>query len=505
MSLVGIDVGSTHVKAGLFSEDGVTLRVASRATPVSRAADGRSEIDPDALWRATTEALSEATAGAIGPIAAIGVTGMAETGLLIDAAQGTARSRVLPWFDPSAEPQARRIAARADASARFRTTGLSVSFKASLAKILWLREIDSDLTKGAAWLGAPEYIVWKLSGAAVTDPSLAGRTCGFDIARRRWDAEWLAEWDVQSGLFAEPLPAGATAGHTGSASGFGGAVPVAVAGHDHVCAAYGVGAAMTDDVFDSMGTAETLLGALPARPLNGADEALGLMYGCHVVPDHLYWMGGLSAAGGSVEWLRGLLGEAPSSYAALRNLLREAGREPTGLLFFPYLLGASAPHRDSDVRGAFIGLSARHDRAALARAVLEGLAFELEIIRRAGERAAGRPIRVLVAAGGGTRLAEWLQVKADVSNVTIAPVVEAEAALLGAALLAGVGADVYRDHAEAQAVARRCTRAAEIVVIPDALRHGRYRDLFEHGYLPWQAPLREFGRWPFNDRATSSH
>ena len=501
MSLVGIDVGSTHVKAGLFSEDGVTVRVASRATPVSRSGDGRAEIDPDALWRATVEALGEVTTGAA--IGAIGVTGMAETGLLIDAAQGNTRSRLLPWFDASSEPQARRIAARSDASTRFRSSGLAVTFKASLAKILWLRDLDPTLIKDARWLGAPEFVAWKLCGAMATDASLAGRTCAFDIAGRRWDAEWLAEWDVPPGLFAEILPAGAPAGCTNHAGWTD--VPVAVAGHDHVCAAYGVGAALTAEVFDSMGTAETLLGSLPARALSGADEAIGLMYGCHVVPDRLYWMGGLSAAGGSVEWLRGLLGDAPASYAALRTLLLEAGREPTGLLFFPYLLGATAPHRDSDVRGAIVGLASRHGRAALARAVIEGLAFELEVIRRAGERATGRPIREVVAAGGGTRLPEWLQVKADVSNVTIAPVVEAEAALLGAALLAGVGAGLYRDHAEAQAVARGCTRTASSLITPDALRHARYNDLFEHGYLPLQAPLREFGRWSTNDRATSSH
>ncbi len=502
MSLVGIDVGSTHIKAGLFSEDGATLRVASRATPVSRSGDGRAEIDPDALWRATLESLSEVTTDAAP--GAIGITGMAETGLLIDVAQGTTRSRLLPWFDASSEPQARRIAARSDASTRFRSSGLAVTFKASLTKILWLRDLDHSLIEHARWLGAPEFVAWKLCDVIATDASLAGRTCAFDIERRRWDAEWLAEWEVPPALFAEILPAGTALGCANNAAGLAG-VPVSVTGHDHVCAAYGVGAALTTEVFDSMGTAETLLGSLPARALSGSDEAIGLMYGCHVVPDRLYWMGGLSAAGGSVEWLRSLLDDAPASYAALRGLLLEAGREPTGLLFFPYLLGATAPHRDSDVRGAIVGLASRHGRAALARAVVEGLAFELEVIRRAGERATGRPIREVVAAGGGTRLTEWLQVKADVSNVTIAPVVEAEAALLGAALLAGVGAGIYHDHAEAQAVAQRCTRATQSLIVPHALRHARYNDLFEHGYLPLQAPLREFGRWSTSDRATSSH
>lgn len=506
MSLVGIDVGSTHVKAGLFSDDGVTLRVASRVTPVSRATDGRAEIDPDALWRATAEALTEVTTSiTTEPIGAIGITGMAETGLLIDATHGTIRSRLLPWFDQSAEPQARRLSARSDASTRFKTTGLAPSFKASLAKILWLRDLDPEIIEQARWLGAPEFVAWKLSGAAATDASLAGRTCAFDIARQHWDVEWLTEWQLEPALFAEVLPAGARLGCTDSVSGFLSDIPVAVAGHDHVCAAYGVGAALTDEVFDSMGTAETLLGSFATRSLSDADAALGLMYGCHVVPGRLYWMGGLSAAGGSVEWLRGLLGDAPPSYGTLRALLRDAGREPTGLLYFPYLVGATAPHRDSDVRAAIIGLSNQHGRATLARAVLEGLAFELEVVRRAGEHAAGRPIHDVVAAGGGTRLTEWLSIKADVSNVTIAPVIEAEAALLGAALLAGVGAGVYRDHAEAQNLARRRTRSAEAFITPDALRHARYKNLFEHGYLPLQAPLREYGRWLSNDRATSSH
>jgi sugar (pentulose or hexulose) kinase len=358
-----------------------------------------------------------------------------------------------------------------------------------------LREGDPGITRGALWLGAPEYVAWRLAGSAGTDFSLAGRTYAFDLQQREWDAPWLAFWGLEADLFPPAQAAGTPAGAVGAAGralGLPAGVPVSVAGHDHVTAAYAAGVLAPEAVFDSMGTAETLVGTLPQRGLTAADAALGLIYGCHVLPETLYWMGALSASGGSVEWARALLGDEPLSYADFEALVEAAGPGPTGLLFFPYLVGSASPHRDAHVRGAIVGLGPGHGRAALARAVLEGAAYELEFARRVGEQAAGQPIRRLVAAGGGTRLRAWLQIKADVSGVAVERFAEPEATLLGAALLAGVGAGVYTDHAAALAAARR---APAEVIEPDPHRHARCRELFEHGYLRLQAPLRELGQW----------
>jgi xylulokinase len=241
-------------------------------------------------------------------------------------------------------------------------------------------------------------------------------------------------------------------------------------------------------VFDSMGTAETLLGALPERLLIEDDFRSGLIYGCHVAQGCGYWLGSLSASGGSVEWLRAQLSHKPLSYKEIDELLASARPEPTGILYFPYLVGSGPPHADPLMRGAFIGLSASHGRADLLKAVLEGTVYEVEFIRQAGEHITGQPIPALITAGGGTRNRAWLQIKADVSGCRIEASAEPEATLLGAALIAGIGSGLYASEAEAFNGLR--PNPVE-VFLPDSERHVAYRRLYEQGYLLLQKALRQ--------------
>ncbi|MBN2471517.1 MAG: carbohydrate kinase, partial [Anaerolineae bacterium] len=380
MILLGIDVGTTHLKAGAFDLTGAAQQIATRAMITHRLPDGPAYFSPQEVWEQAASALQEVTAGITGPVAAIGITSMAETGLLIDRKTGRARSEMLPWFDTAAQPQAAALAARVEPQAFFIKTGLQPSYKCSLAKLLWLRQRDVAAFRDAVvWLSAADYIAYRLTGVFATDYSLASRTCAFNIARLAWDEAWLAALALPAAIFPPAFPAGTPAGTTtaaGEALGLPPGIPVAVCGHDHVCGAFAAGASRPGTVFDSMGTAEALIGALPARPLTAEDYAAGPMVGCHTVSGSHYWMGGLSTSGGAIEWLRAQLGPTPLSYAELMALLDSAPAGPTGILFFPYLLGSSSPHRDPHAPGAWIGLRASHTRADLAKAVLEGTAYE---------------------------------------------------------------------------------------------------------------------------------
>jgi sugar (pentulose or hexulose) kinase len=496
LPLLGLDIGTTHCKAGLFEPDGRLIAAASRWMVVKRDPDGSQWFDPEQVWQQSTAAarqvLGQAGARWVG---AVGVASMAESGLLVDPASGRPYSALLPWFDPSATPQAEQLRAAGDPLERFLKTGLRPNFKSSLAKILWLREKEGALPEGALWLSAADYIAYRLTGCLATDASLAGRTYAFDLERRAWDSAWLERFGLGDSLFPPILPSGAPLGEVLPGAGeqirLAPGAPVAVCGHDHVVAAFAAGAVEPGLVFDSMGTAEALLGALPARPLGEAEFRSGLVFGPHVVPRRNYWMGGLSASGGSLEWLRSLLGEPALDYRQLQALLEEAAPGPTGILYFPYLAGSGSPHTDLHVRAAFVGLDARHGRAELLKALLEGTAYEAEFIRRAAQPIAGLPIERLTMSGGGARNPAWLQIKADVSGCRLEAPVMPEATLLGAALLAGVGAGLFPDHRAALAgLAQSETR----VYLPDADSHFAYQQFFEQGFLALQAPLREVAR-----------
>lgn len=490
MALLALDIGTTHYKAGLFSRDGTALSIRSRPTVVHRTRDGRAYLDPAELLETVAALVGEVTRDHDTSLAAVGIASMAETGLLIDRQTGRPRSQLIPWFDTSALPQAERIATRAAPLEIFKRFGLRVSFKSSLAKLLWLNDMDPALVSGAIWLSAADFVLYHLTGLWATDHSLASRTLAFHIDRKTWDEEWLREWGFSPDLFPPALPGGSIVGRsTGTALGLPAGIPVAVCGHDHVCAALAVGAIEPGVVFDSMGTAEALVGALPERPLTDADYEIGLHCGCHVARGRNYWMGGLSTSGGAVEWVRSLAGEPRLSYETLDALLDTAPAGPTGILVFPYLLGSGSPHSDAHVRGAVIGLRASHQARDLVKALLEGVAYEVEVIRRAGETMAGQSIPTLIVAGGGTRHRAWMQIKADVSGCRIVVSPEAEATLLGAAIAAGIGCGVYSSEADAIAILNQST--AEVYV-PDPGRHQRYATLYEKGYLAFQEPLRRF-------------
>lgn len=500
MNMIGIDIGTTHSKVGLFSADGTALAIASRKTITHSSEAGYSYYDPEEMWGMIASALKEVMEQAavdVGDIASIGIASMAESGLLVDRESGAPRSVFMPWFDTVSAPQAERIGKAGDAYEMFRKTGLRNSFKLGLAKLLWVRDQNPDALEGAVWLSASGYIAYRLTGKLAFDYSLAARTFAFRIDEKRWDDEWIRYFGLDPAVFPEALPGGAPVGGTlaelAASTGLRGGIPVGIAGHDHVAAALAVGAITPGIVYDSMGTAETLVGTLPERALGEKEFASGLSFGCHIAPGRHFWMGGNSSSGGSVEWLRGLLADESLSYEKLLALLDGVKPGPTGILYFPYLTGSGAPTPDSKVKAAFIGLSKEHGKGDMIKAVLEGTAYQLESIRRVAEGIAGRAIETLVVVGGGTRNRHWLHAKADVlaCGLELPPI--PEATLLGAALAAAVGSGAFASAEEAVASVAK-PDVARIAPQPEA--HTAYRRLYEGGYLALQQPLRQFGALP---------
>jgi len=547
--LIGIDLGTTHCKAGAFDHQGQALHIASREVQTQPGRWGYAYYDPGGLWNTVLDLLGEVlqrTGGQAGSghahrLAGIGVAGMAETGLLIDRRTGAERIPFIPWFDPVASAQAEQIRQAASAQDAFLHRGLRPSFKFPVMKLLWLKDTDPGLLNGAQWLSAADYIAYRLTGQVATDPSLASRTFALDLPTGQWDADWLRRLGLSESLFPPILaggqPVGATLpglqdSHTGTSIPAG--VPVTIAGHDHVCGAFaayawaaatvppagpspadppaarlrgtgglylpGATSGATDRqqiVFDSIGTAESLVGLFPARPLTEVDDRSGFAFGRHVRPGWMYWMGGLSSSGGSLEWLRTLLGAPPDgdprlTYADIDHLLAGIPEAPTGILYYPYLAGSGSPHSDSLARGALVGLSAAHTRSHLLRAALEGVCYEIEWMRRRAEEMLGTRLRRILAAGGGTRNRYWMQIKADVSGCEVDLLPQDETTLLGAALLAGLGAGAYRDEAELagqlrasageDAAINALLAAASQRYLPDPQRRQVYRRLYDNGF-----------------------
>lgn len=451
--LLGLDIGTTNIKAGLFHKDGRLVKVASRPTLTQYTEEGLPYYDPEWMWETAAEVLREAVGAAEAPVECLGITSMAEAGLLVDIHTGKAKSHVIPWFDKRSLPQLERVKAGSDALERFSKSGLNQSFKYGMLKIMWLKDQDENILRDACWLSVSDYVAYRLTGERFTDASLAARTYAYDLHNGAWDQAFLEQFDLGEVTFPTVFPAGQPGGkvhaEASRVSGLPEGLTVAVCGHDHLCASVAVGALEPGHVFDSMGTAETLVGVLPERKLGEAEFKTGMSHGKHVLPGRYFFMGGISSSGGSVEWMRKVIQDPPIPYDEMNQMLAQMEAKPTGILYYPYLSGSSAPMPNPNMLSSFIGIGVNHTRADMMRAVLEGTVYEFAAIRRAAEQASGQAITTITAVGGGTRNAVLMQIKADVTGCTFyIPSVE-EATMLGAALLAGVGNGIYRDEKDA--------------------------------------------------------
>jgi sugar (pentulose or hexulose) kinase len=494
LSLLGVDLGTTHCKVVVCDGDGVLASVVRTRTPLVYDQRGLTFHPPEALWATVVSEVRElAPSCNLREVTCVGVAGMAEAGLFVDVHSGEPRSEIVPWFDQRSSAQARQIELADEPRRLFRRSGLQPSFKYGLSKILWLREHDSTVAEHAVWLSVPDYIVFRLTGAMATDPTLAARTYVYSLEDGAWDDAWVRHFGLVPANFPPVLPAGEPGGtiSTDSASltGLPVGVPVAVSGHDHICAALAVGMVNPGTVVDSVGTAESMLGVLGAPELGSKGFESGLKVVPHVLPNRFCWLGGTRSAGGAVDWAASALGGSPESADDMRDSSKWDADGPTGLLFFPYLNGSGGVQSDDHVRAAFIGLDDSHTRAHLLKAVLEGTAYESEAIRRAAQCLTNSRIDELVVVGGGAANEAWVQIKADVTGChCILPAIE-EATAVGASLLAGLGSGAIPSLERLLEIAQSYRRAGT-KVNPDDWRRGRYRRLYESGYVPVGEALR---------------
>jgi sugar (pentulose or hexulose) kinase len=482
---LALDIGTTNMKAGVIEANGNLLATAIRANRKREHKMGYVYYDPQEMWVTICALIQEVVAATtgMGQIQAVGITSMAESGLLVDRKSGSARTMIIPWFETSAIPQESRIKQEIDTYEHFCQSGLHPSFKQGLSKLLWIQETQPELLEGSVWLSVSSFAAYRLTGKFAEEETLAARTFAYRIDQREWNVPLLRYFGLEESHFPPAVETGSAVGSVlpdvGRELGLKSGISVCLAGHDHVCASLTIGQPEQGSVYNSMGTAETLVGSFGSRALGMSDYQSGLVFGRHPLPDHLFWMGGHSSSGGSVEWFRTLLDAGDMSYDEILAHLDQAAPNPTGILYFPYLSGCGAPSANAMAKAAWIGLSARHQRPDLFKAILEGNAYQMEWLRQEAESAIGEPIRKLVVVGGGAKNSRWLQIKADVSGIALEHPYLPEATLLGAAWTAGVGSGVYTSLYEAMS-----TFSPDRIktYTPDLENHKEYRALYDHGF-----------------------
>jgi xylulokinase len=495
--LLGLDVGTTSVKAVVYQPDGLAVAASSRPTPTHIPRPGWAFYRPDELWQTVVAAIRGAFADVPNPeqIASVAVASVGESGVLVDAT-GAATTDSTAWFAIRTRPQARWLAERIGKDELFARSGLSLQPIFSLNKLLWHREHEPDAwARSVRWLMLADFIAYRLCGETATDLSLASRTLMLDLHHKRWHEETLAQAEIDPKRLAPLVPGGTPLGpvtaEAAALTGLPVTAIVASGGHDHVCGALAAGVTRPGQMLNSLGTAEALF--LPIeQPLDNPKAGRqGYTQGAHVVGGGYYAFAGQYTSGASIEWLRDLLGAADDP-VAYEELIAGAERVPAGslgVLFLPHLRLASPPYDDPRSRGALIGLTMDAGRDAVTRAIFEGLAFES---RNTLEPLLGypqvTPPQSAVAIGGGTRNPLLMRVKASVSNLNHHVVNAEEATALGAALLGGLGAGVYADVDAAVGA----MRYSQYEIAPEPSEAPVYETIFREVYqrfYPSIAPL----------------
>jgi xylulokinase len=413
MTFLGIDIGTSAVKAVLVDGAQHLLAEAEAPLTISRPRPLWSEQDPDAWWTATCEvlaALRAAEPAAWSAVRGIGLSGQMHGAVLLSADARPLRPAIL-WNDGRAQAECRLLAERVPQIGRI--AGVPPTPGYTAPKLLWLAAHEPGLFARVARVLLPkDYVRLKLTGEHATDPVDAAGTLWLDQARRAWSPEILAATGMREAQLPRVVegsePAGTVLPAIAAELGLPAGIPVAAGAGDAAAGAIGIGAIQDGDAFVSLGTsAQYFVSTAAYRPY---PERLIQAY-CHGLPGRWYQCAALLNGASCLGWAASLLGEPDIPALVARVETRWAG--PSRVLFLPYLAGERTPHDDPHARGVLFGLEPDTDGVEVAQAVMEGVAFSLAEAQDCLS-AAGTEVAALAAIGGGARSPFWMRILATV-------------------------------------------------------------------------------------------
>jgi xylulokinase len=480
---LGIDIGTSGTKTLAIREDGRILASATLEYPLSSPQPGWSEQNPEDWWQASIQSVQAVlSAGRISPaeVKGIGLSGQMHGSVFLNRQQQVIRPALL-WNDQRTARECEEIERLAGGRAALIGLVANPALTGFTApKILWLRNHEPAHYEQLDQVLLPkDYVRFRLTGEYATEVSDASGTLLLDVKGRQWCRPLLDMLKIDPALlprvYESEEVSGRLTAHAAQQLGLPQGVPVVGGGGDQAAGAVGNGIVSQGVISATMGTS----GVVFAQSDQVQIDAAGRIHTfCHAVRGKWHVMGCVLSAGGSLQWYRNQLGQAEQTTARAMGvdpyvlLSAEAGQAPAGsegLFFLPYLTGERTPHADPEARGAWIGLTLRHGRSHLVRAVMEGATFAmrdgLEIIREMNI-----PIDQIRVSGGGARSEFWRQLQADVYGQSVVTVNAHEGPAYGVALLAAAGTGAYQDVVEACRATIRVVSQTDA----DAARKKRY-------------------------------
>lgn len=484
--VIAHDLGTTGNKATLYDKEGKLVGSAFYEYGTEYAHTGWAEQNPNDWWEAvcvSTRQLLQETHVSGDDIACITFSGQMMGCVPLGKDGKPLRSAII-WADQRSVPQEQWVGERVDPADVYRITGHRLSASYSLTKMLWIRDHQPDIYREThKFVHAKDSIVARLTGAYVTDPSDASSMNLYDLEGDQWSDKILQAAEVDPAQLPEIKRSidvvGEVTAEAAEAVGVAAGTPVVIGGGDGACAAAGAGVVSEGAAYNYVGSS-SWIALSTEKPIYDPDYRT-FTFG-HIVPGMVMPTGTMQAAGASYQWTRDQLGMAEMEAAKALNISPyelmniQAERSPIGakgLLFLPYLMGERSPRWNTKARGAFIGLTIRHDHADMLRAVLEGVTYNLRVILDAF-RNQGTQIDAMRVIGGGARGRFWNQIMANMYGMPVHRLaILEEATSMGAALAGGVGVGLYPDFN----MIEQMNQIAETIQ-PDAEATATYEKLY---------------------------
>ncbi|MGB4609543.1 MAG: FGGY-family carbohydrate kinase [Saccharofermentanales bacterium] len=483
------DLGTSGLKSSLFSADGELVKSVIQEYEANfrgREATQNPEILLSAVLTGSRQLAETVEAK---DILALSFSAQMNACLLIDK-NGNPLHDTFIWADTRAEQQAQELIEKLGFDYIYELTGNRPSANYSLYKLMWIRDNWPDIYNSAdKMLQAKDYVSFKLTGRITTDHSDASGTGAYDINRGQWSAELIETAGVSPKLFPEIInsiePVGELLPEMAEKMGLCPQTLVVAGGGDGPCATVGAGCVNSDEFYLTYGTS-AWIGGTTDQPVFDPDRALFCF--AHIIPDKFMPLGTMQAAGTSYKYLRILFEDESLSAKEYDQLAAEIKPGSDGLLFLPYLIGERSPIWNPRASGAFIGMRTTHQKPAYIRAVLEGIALNLEWILQSFRKS--KQIERMVITGGGAISPILRQIFADIFNVEfIVPENIQESTSIAAAIMAGIGCGYYKDFScldKFLKMKQKTTPISENVKIYD-----KFKPLFKNSYLGLQNVMNE--------------
>lgn len=502
--LMGIDIGSTSIKAVVYDETGQMVSEGSKPSELTFADSEHkawSVWDPQKVWSAVCESVQQAMA----PIAdkskvvGVAVTGFGMDGLPIGK-DGQCLYPLISWHCPRTNDIAKAFSDKLGQQNIFNISGGQYMAIHSIYRMMWMQKNHPEIIeKTDKWLLIEDFINFKLSGIKATDFSMAWNTSVLDQKNKKWSDELIEKAGVPKRIFPEIKQSGTVLGNVTTQAqnqtGLSGSTKVVLGGHDYICAALATGAIDDDVVMDVTGTWEMIVQSSSVLSHESRIFESGYYVENHVAKDK-YCFVASTVSGNMTEWLKDNLSfeelqmQEQQGINVWQSLMDKARKSPAGAngcFFLPHFSGAGTPLLDPSSMGAYIGLSNTVTKSDIIRATIEGLDYQFrQMVEELQSALCISPSKIL-AVGGATKNEFWMQNKADVCNKLIEVPIVYEATPLGAAMLAGLGVGIYSSEEQAiERVKKPCK-----VYEPDAKLTEKYSEYYNEVYKDIYISLKE--------------